>query len=127
LGEPARTSSDGIIDGESPRRGEPLVELRRHERTPIDIAVEFSGAGSEARSAGRAKDISIGGTFIETSAPQAFSTEIIVHLRLPGQRSPLAIPGVVRWARDGGMGVQFQLLGARETHAIMSLTTQKKK
>jgi hypothetical protein len=107
--------------------GRALVELRRHERTPIDIAVEFSQPGSDARSPGRAKDISIGGTFIETSTPQAFSTEIVVHLRLAGQRSPLAIPGVVRWARDGGMGVQFQLLGARETHAIMSLTTQKKK
>jgi type IV pilus assembly protein PilZ len=104
-----------------------LVELRRYERTPIDIAIDFSRPGSDARSPGRATDISIGGMFIETSAPQAFSTEIVVHLMIPGQRSAMAIPGVVRWARGGGMGVQFRLLGARETHAIMSLTTPRKR
>jgi type IV pilus assembly protein PilZ len=49
----------------------------------------------------------------------------VVHLWIPGQRAALAIPGVVRWARDGGMGVQFGLLGARETHAIMSLVQKK--
>jgi hypothetical protein len=103
-----------------------VVELRRYERTPIDIAVEFSPPGSAQRSSGRASDISIGGMFIETSTPQAFSTEIVVHVWIPGQRSALAIPGVVRWARDGGMGVQFRLLGARETHAIMSLANKKK-
>jgi hypothetical protein len=41
---------------------------------------------------------------------------------LPSQRAPFALPGVVRWNRDGGMGVQFGLIGARETHAITELT-----
>lgn len=97
-----------------------MVELRRYERTPIDITVEFGPPGSTQRSSGRATDISLGGMFIETATPPGFSTEIVVHVWLPGQRAELAIPGVVRWARDGGMGVQFRLLGARETHAIMS-------
>jgi hypothetical protein len=34
-----------------------VVELRRYERTPIDIAVEFSPPGSAQRSSGRATDI----------------------------------------------------------------------
>ena len=34
------------------------------------------------------------------------------------------IPGVVRWTRPDGMGVQFGLLGARETHAITELTKE---
>src|SRR5207253_10203054 len=83
----------------------PVVELRRYERTPIDIAVDFSPPGSTQRSSGRGSEISLGGMFIETSTPQAFSTEIVVHVWIPGQRAELAIPGVVRWARDGGMGV----------------------
>jgi len=61
--------------------------------------------------------------FINTPAPLAFGTEIVVHLTLPGHRIPLAMPAVVRWSRVGqGMGLQFGLLGARETHAITELT-----
>jgi hypothetical protein len=31
---------------------------------------------------------------------------------------------VVRWVRDGGMGVQFGLLGAVETHIITEISRQ---
>jgi type IV pilus assembly protein PilZ len=98
-----------------------LVELRRYERTPIDVPLEFSSRDGADRTTGRATDISLGGMFIETSAPAPFGGEIVVHVHLPGQPRPLAIPGVVRWARPKGMGVQFKLLGARETHAITAL------
>jgi type IV pilus assembly protein PilZ len=30
----------------------------------------------------------------------------------------MALPAVVRWTSKDGMGVQFGLLGARETHEI---------
>jgi hypothetical protein len=33
----------------------------------------------------------------------------------------------VRWTRSDGMGVQFGLIGARETHAITELTRAKEK
>jgi type IV pilus assembly protein PilZ len=59
--------------------------------------------------------------FIETQRPSAFSEDLVVHVTLPGQRSPFAFPAVVRWVGDGGMGVQFGLIGARETHAITEL------
>jgi hypothetical protein len=52
-----------------------------------------------------------------------FNGEVVVHVLLPGQRAPFALPAVVRWSRAGeGMGLQFGLLGARETHAITELT-----
>jgi type IV pilus assembly protein PilZ len=61
--------------------------------------------------------------YVLTATPPAFGTEIVVHVTLPPQKAPLALPGVVRWVRAGqGMGVQFGLLGARETHAITELT-----
>jgi type IV pilus assembly protein PilZ len=56
--------------------------------------------------------------FVETSAPFPFGTEVIVHLRLPAYKEEFLLPAVVRWTRQDGMGVQFGLLGARETHAI---------
>jgi type IV pilus assembly protein PilZ len=60
--------------------------------------------------------------FVETSAPAPFRAEVVVHIVLPGHGAPFALPGVVRWTRGGGMGVQFGLIGARETHAITEVT-----
>jgi len=102
-----------------------VVELRRHQRAAIDVPVEFVAKGSTERIAGQAKDISVGGMFVESATPLPFGAEVVVHVTLPGQRSPFALPGVVRWARGTeGMGVQFGLLGARETHAITELTKE---
>jgi type IV pilus assembly protein PilZ len=60
--------------------------------------------------------------FIETATPLPFSSELVVHVTLPGQRAQFALPAVVRWTGKDGMGVQFGLIGARETHAITQLT-----
>jgi type IV pilus assembly protein PilZ len=67
---------------------------------------------------GHARDISLGGMFIEVSAAPEFGTEVTVVVHIPGEKSAFVLPAVVRWARDGGMGIQFGLLGARETYAI---------
>jgi type IV pilus assembly protein PilZ len=99
-----------------------VLELRRHSRTALDVPVEFIAKGATERFAGRAKDISLGGMFIETTRPLPFSAEVTIHVTLPSQKAPFALPGVVRWNRDGGMGVQFGLIGARETHAITEIT-----
>jgi len=100
-----------------------VVELRRHPRAPVDAAVEFVAKASSERLAGRCRDVSLGGMFIQTPAPLAFGTELLVYLTWPGQKAPVALPAVVRWTRPGqGMGVQFGLIGARETHALTELT-----
>lgn len=99
-----------------------MLELRRYNRASLDTSVEFVGKGSTERFPGRAKDISVGGMFIETDKPLPFGSDLVVHVTLPSQKAPFALPGVVRWARNGGMGVQFGLVGARETHAITELT-----
>jgi len=80
--------------------------------------------GSEKRVTGQSADISLGGMFVETQTPEAFGTEIVVHVHVPGEPSAFALPGIVRWTEAGGMGVQFQLLGARETHAITELVAE---
>ena len=99
------------------------MELRRYNRAPLDCALEFVAKGAQQPVKGRAKDISLGGMFVLTEAPLAFGVELVVHITLPGQKAAFALPAVVRWSRVGeGMGVQFGLLGARETHAITELT-----
>jgi hypothetical protein len=94
------------------------MDLRRYARAPLAVDVQFSRKGSNDRLPGRSKDISLGGMFIETYAPLAFKSELVVHLQLPGEKAPFALPAVVRWTSAEGMGVQFGNLGARETFAI---------
>jgi type IV pilus assembly protein PilZ len=102
-----------------------VVELRLYQRTSIDIAVEFGAKGSGQRRSGRAGDLSLGGMYVQTNDPLAFGVELVVHVLLPGQKAPFALPAIVRWTRPGqGMGVQFGLLGARETYAITELTSK---
>ena len=87
-------------------------------RTPLDAAVSFTRKNTDASLAGRAKDVSVGGMFIETVYVAPFGSEVTIHKRLPQSKDELVLPGVVRWVRDDGMGIQFGNLGAKETHEI---------
>jgi hypothetical protein len=95
-------------------------EKRAHARVPIsaDVACEVSGG---ATINAQAKDISIGGMFIESEEPVTFGTQVTIVLRLPKTKVDSRLPGIIRWIKPGGFGVQFGLLGARETHAISEL------
>jgi type IV pilus assembly protein PilZ len=68
-----------------------------------------------------ARDISIGGMFVESGEILPFGTELTIAVRLPGTKADLRLPAIVRWAKPSGFGVQFGSLGARETHAISQL------
>lgn len=101
-----------------------IEEKRQYTRATIDLPVSFTAKGSSNTEHGIGKDISIGGIFIQTHQPAAFGAEVIVKVRLfaaSGMEEEFALPGVVRWVRERGMGVQFGLLGVQETHAITEL------
>lgn len=98
-----------------------MIEQRRHARSPIECPLFFSVKGQREPREGTARDLSLGGMFVETDQPAAFNDELIVRVVLPGAAEEVALPGRVRWVRDGGMGVQFGLLGAIETHLIIEL------
>ena len=70
---------------------------------------------------GLAKDISIGGMFVESTEVVPFNTEISIVGRFPGAKADLRLAGLVRWTKPNGFGIQFGSLGARETHAISEL------
>jgi hypothetical protein len=95
-------------------------DKRLHPRVPFGATVICEVSDGEAIS-GRVKDISVGGVFIESEAPVAFGTEVTIVLRLPNTKADARLPGIIRWFNPGGFGVQFGLLGARETHAISEL------
>ena len=106
-----------------------MVELRRHSRVPLETEVVITPKGGKAGSMAHAKDISVGGMFVGLlpggAEPLTFGAELTVHVTLPGQAEALVLPGVVRWVRGEGMGIQFGLIGARETHAITEYIASK--
>ena len=75
-----------------------------------------------AQATGVAVDISQGGMFVRTEAVVPFAESIILTLTLPGL-GETDVPAFVRWTTPEGFGVQFGLLGARETHAIGAIVT----
>jgi hypothetical protein len=96
-----------------------VVDLRRYTRTQLEAPLEFAPKGAAVSGAsGVGRDISVGGMFVETGSPPPFGAELTISVQLPGQKDRLVLPAVVRWTRPDGMGVQFGLLGARETYAI---------
>jgi hypothetical protein len=100
------------------------VDLRRHHRVPFTEPVVFSRKGASQNLAGQSTDISLGGMFVETKTPEPFGAEVVVHVHVPGEPSAFTLPAKVRWTSHDGMGLQFGLLGARETHAITELIAQ---
>jgi type IV pilus assembly protein PilZ len=98
-----------------------IREKRQHPRTPVNKPCTVEQAGAATVSA-VLRDVSVGGAFVAMSAALPFGTEIALVLAVEGQASPLRLPGVVRWAQHDGFGVQFGLLGARETHTLTQLT-----
>ena len=102
-----------------------MVEQRRSHRSPLDAIVHVKRKGGDDIATGQARDVSVGGMFVETMSSLPFGTEVIVHVRLPGHKDELAMPAVVRWIREDGIGLQFGLLGARETYAITEVVRRE--
>lgn len=99
-------------------------EKRQHIRAPYEVEVRVSGGWTGAV---QSRDLSVGGMFLVLPAgasPPAMETK--VDLAFPVVPSgELKVPGVVRWLSVDGFGVQFGLLGVRETNAIGKITRAK--
>lgn len=88
----------------------------------LPIACEIAG---EASLSGVVVDLSVGGLYIEAERAPAFGTNLTIVGDFPGAPG-LRLPAIVRWAKPGGFGVQFGLLGARETHILSGLVHKQK-
>jgi len=97
-----------------------LSDKRQHPRKNIESVVSFQVGGGD-RTEARCRDVSLGGMFIETSSPPPYGTLVRVFMRLPGLRGEVTIEAIVRWSKPDGVGVQFGVMGARETHGLTEL------
>jgi len=101
-----------------------VQEQRRYQRAPLhaNITVTHETHAIPATS----MDISVGGMFIQLEEALPFGAEIQITMPSPiDAQTLLTLPAKVRWTRSGGMGIQFGLLGALETHAIVEFLRGK--
>ena len=101
----------------------PVKEKRLHQRVSVEVHVTCEGYGETAFE-GIGKDLSVGGMFVETDRVPPFGTQLVLQTDIG--KSRVSLPAVVRSTRTGGFGVQFGLLGARETHAITDVIRKGK-
>lgn len=84
-------------------------EKRRHRRAPVTLRVDYDGADDLIGD--YTENLSHGGTFVATSRAVPLGTQIRLVLSFPGLLEPIALDGVVRWARsddDPGVGIAFE-------------------
>ena len=75
--------------------------------------------------AAQARDVSLGGLFIELIPVPPFGLSFDVVTQAMAARS-MRLPVTVRWVTPEGCGVQFGLLGAYETHALVNFIKKHK-
>lgn len=103
-------------------------ERRRvNARKPIELKVEYKRLN--AFFADYTRNISNGGTFIQTKKPLPIGTEFVFKLQVPKLDEPLSIEGQVRWINEAGsqeedgpgMGIRFIYHKDSERRAIEEL------
>ncbi len=97
-----------------------MSEKRRHPRKEIRIAVAIA-VGDGRRIEAMSRDMSIGGVFVETDSSAPFAGAVQVELTIPGAKQPMRIAATVRWTQPDGLGLQFGLMGVRDTHTLTEL------
>ena len=100
-----------------------MHEKRAHSRVSVNIQVTCTTEGG-AVVRGVTRDLSVGGAFIDSGEIPAFGSKVAVTLDVAGTEN-MRISGIVRWTKPDGFGVQFQLLGAKETHLLAKLSGGK--
>jgi hypothetical protein len=81
-------------------------------------ALEIEWSVNDVRQKSVTKNVSLGGVFIESATKMAFGVRVQLRFKVPNQREPIEVTGVVRWDEPGGFGVQFDGLRARDVWAL---------
>jgi hypothetical protein len=102
--------------------GDRVPENRQHPRKQLHPPVAFQ-LGDAPRVDAECHDISLGGMFVQTPHVAPYGAKIRVFLTLPELKGEAVVDSIVRWSKPDGMGIQFGVMGARETYALTKLLT----
>ena len=95
----------------------PSSPRRTLDRTEVVLPVTLEHDGRTL--SGTARNLSLGGLFVEIDAVLAFGATVVVRFTLPGQSQEIATSAQVRWtAGTCGVGLQFQGLRAWQVWAL---------
>jgi type IV pilus assembly protein PilZ len=97
-----------------------VADSRKHPRKAAHPPVAFQ-VGDGPRENARCRDISLGGAFLETTRRLAYETRLKVFVFLPSLKRETIVESTVRWSTAEGMGVQFGVMGAKETASLVEL------
>lgn len=100
-----------------------MHEKRAHSRVQLRVEVSCTTEGGAVLS-GVTRDLAVGGAFVESTEIPAFGSKVSLSFKIPGTE-PLRVSGIVRWTKPEGFGVQFQLLGAKETWILAKACSAK--
>jgi type IV pilus assembly protein PilZ len=97
-----------------------MAENREHGRAPIQLKVDYKKLNSFF--ADYTKNISKGGTFINTKKTLPIGTRFLFRLSVPGREEPFELNGEVVHANasgeEAGMGIRFVWKDERERGAF---------
>ncbi len=96
-----------------------MLDKRSHARFPVSLQVTLVCGGQRHKC--ETRDVSLGGMFVYTDAKVPFGADVEVVLRLPALKEEITIHAVARWHQDGGVGVSFKSMRAREVWALNQL------
>ena len=99
------------------------MDKRQHIRVSVKMPVTCELDG-DAVINGLATNISLGGSRIESTEVPVFGTQLTIILHMPGEKEASRLPATVRWTAPSSFGVQFGLLGARDTYRIVDLMSR---
>ena len=104
------------------------MDQRHHPRFPVHFRSSFSSV-NRVGGDGNVVDLSLRGCGIASAKAVHPGTTLELRIHITGQDAPLIIQqGVVRWCRDGRIGLEFVSLQpdewARLQSAVKELTRQ---
>src|SRR5436305_1406272 len=86
-------------------------ELRAVHRLAVELEIEGQSVSTLAR------NVSLGGIFLETEAPLREGAQVRLRFTVPAQREPIVTIAEVRWLEKDGVGLRFVGLRARDVWA----------
>lgn len=92
---------------------------RSHARFACDLALTVEYQGRELPM--RARNISLGGMLCVAAENVAYGEEVLVRMTLPALGGETSCPMVVRWHKDGDIGLSFGSLRAKQVWALNQL------
>lgn len=92
---------------------------RLHERFDVELPILVIHEGAEI--SGTTVNVSLGGMLLRVERSIPFGANVTVRVELPALKARTELASVVRWDRDGAIGVQFTGLRAKDTWALNQL------